>query len=102
MPASSPPMQTTHSRPRRSRSSSRLTRPSRTSARDALGLAAGCALLWLRPILYRVIEAQGARSMREFEPLAERDIAEMGDAAGEPVGPGGAAAVESSRRRATA
>ena len=60
------------------------------------------ALLWLRPIVYRLVEAQGVRSMEEFEPLAEQDIAAMGDAAGDPVGPGGAAAIESSRRRTTA
>ena len=60
------------------------------------------ALLWLRPLVYRLVEAQGARSMQEFEPLAAADIAEMGDSAGDPVGPGGAAAIESSRRRTTA
>ena len=60
------------------------------------------ALLWLRPVVYRLVEAQGARSMQEFEPLAAEDIATMGDAAGDPVGPGGAAAIESSRRRTTA
>jgi hypothetical protein len=60
------------------------------------------ALLWLRPVVYRLVEAQGVRSMREFEPVAEADIAGLGEAAGDPVGPGGAAAMESSRRRATA
>jgi NAD(P)-dependent dehydrogenase (short-subunit alcohol dehydrogenase family) len=60
------------------------------------------ALLWLRPILYRLTEAQGSRTMAEFEPLAAAEIAERGEAAGDPVGPGGAAAVESSRRRTTA
>ena len=60
------------------------------------------ALLWLRPVVYRIVEAQGSRSMREFEPLAEADIADLGDAAGDPVGPGGAAALEAARRRATA
>jgi NAD(P)-dependent dehydrogenase (short-subunit alcohol dehydrogenase family) len=60
------------------------------------------ALLWLRPVVYRIVESQGSRSMREFEPLAEADIADLGDAAGDPVGPGGAAALEAARRRATA
>jgi NAD(P)-dependent dehydrogenase (short-subunit alcohol dehydrogenase family) len=60
------------------------------------------ALLWLRPLVYRVTEAQGSRSMPEFEKLAAEDIAEAGDSAHQPVGPGGAAAAESARRRATA
>jgi short-subunit dehydrogenase len=59
-------------------------------------------LLWLRPILYRVAEAQGASTMAEFEPIAARDLAEQGESAGDPVGPGGAAALEASRRRTTA
>jgi short-subunit dehydrogenase len=59
------------------------------------------ALLWLRPIVYRLVEAQGASSMAEFEPMAAADIAAMGESAGDPVGPGGAAAVESARRRPT-
>jgi NAD(P)-dependent dehydrogenase (short-subunit alcohol dehydrogenase family) len=60
------------------------------------------ALLWLRPIIHRLSEAQGSRTMEEFEPIAAAEIAELGDRAGEPVGAGGAAASESARRRTTA
>ena len=60
------------------------------------------ALLWLRPLIHRVAEAQGARSMPEFEPVAAEDIAAGGEDAYRPVGAGGAAADESARRRATA
>ena len=59
-------------------------------------------LLWLRPILYRITEAQGSRTMAEFEPIAAEDIAALGESAGDPVGAGGAAAIESRRRRASA
>jgi NAD(P)-dependent dehydrogenase (short-subunit alcohol dehydrogenase family) len=59
-------------------------------------------LLWLRPLLYRLTEAQGSRTMAEFEPFAAEDIAALGDRAGEPVGAGGAAAVDAARRRASA
>jgi NAD(P)-dependent dehydrogenase (short-subunit alcohol dehydrogenase family) len=59
-------------------------------------------LLWLRPLMYRVTEAQGASSMEEFEQVAGEEIAASGDQATEPVGPGGAAAAESARKRATA
>jgi NAD(P)-dependent dehydrogenase (short-subunit alcohol dehydrogenase family) len=56
-------------------------------------------LLWLRPLMYRVIEAQGASSMPEFERLVQEELGEIGgDEAGAPVGPGGAAAVASARR----
>lgn len=59
-------------------------------------------LLWLRPLLYRVSEVQGAKTMPEFERVAAEELAELGDQAGRPVGPGGEAASESARRRATA
>jgi NAD(P)-dependent dehydrogenase (short-subunit alcohol dehydrogenase family) len=60
------------------------------------------ALLWLRPLLYRVSEIQGAQSMPEFERIAAEELAELGERAGRPVGPGGEAASEAARRRATA
>ena len=60
------------------------------------------AMLWLRPLLYRLTEAQGGSTMPEFERVAAEEIAEAGDSAHQPVGPGGAAATESARRRATA
>ncbi|HEX8744961.1 MAG TPA: SDR family oxidoreductase [Thermoleophilaceae bacterium] len=59
-------------------------------------------LLWLRPLLYRISEAQGSSTMPEFERIAAEEIAEAGDMAVRPVGPGGAAAAEAARRRATA
>jgi NAD(P)-dependent dehydrogenase (short-subunit alcohol dehydrogenase family) len=60
------------------------------------------ALLWLRPLAYRISEAQGAQTMPEFERIAAGELAELGDEAGGPVGPGGQAASEAARRRATA
>jgi hypothetical protein len=60
------------------------------------------ALLWLRPLVYRISEAQGARTMPEFERIAADELSELGDEAGRPVGPGGQAASEAARRRATA
>ena len=56
-------------------------------------------ILWLRPLLYRISESQGSRSMAEFEPIAAEDIAALGEDAGRPVGPGGAADHEAARRR---
>jgi hypothetical protein len=58
--------------------------------------------LWLRPLLYRLSEFQGASTMPEFERVAAEEIAESGEGAGEPVGAGGRAAAEAARRRATA
>jgi NAD(P)-dependent dehydrogenase (short-subunit alcohol dehydrogenase family) len=60
------------------------------------------AILWLRPLIYRINEILGARSMPEFEAIAIDELGELGDGAGRPVGPGGEAATESQRRRATA
>lgn len=57
------------------------------------------ALLWLRPLVYRLSEAQGRTTMPEFERLAAEEFAEIGEEAGRPVGPGGQAASEAARRR---
>jgi NAD(P)-dependent dehydrogenase (short-subunit alcohol dehydrogenase family) len=57
-------------------------------------------LLPLRHIVQLLNEKQAAKNMPEFEQMAIDELAEIGaDRAGEPVGPGGAAAVAAARGR---
>jgi NAD(P)-dependent dehydrogenase (short-subunit alcohol dehydrogenase family) len=58
------------------------------------------ALLFGRQLFQLVNEAQGSKSMPEFEQIAREELAEIGaERAGEPVGPGGRAATEAARSR---
>jgi NAD(P)-dependent dehydrogenase (short-subunit alcohol dehydrogenase family) len=59
------------------------------------------ALLFLRQFVNLASERQGSSSMPEFEAMVREELSENPELAGQPVGPGGAAA-EAARRRATA
>ncbi|HEX8645514.1 MAG TPA: SDR family oxidoreductase [Thermoleophilaceae bacterium] len=59
-------------------------------------------LIWLRPLIQWLTAKQGGGSMAEFEQLAQEELAKDPDRAGRPVGPGGEAASDAARRRATA
>jgi NAD(P)-dependent dehydrogenase (short-subunit alcohol dehydrogenase family) len=57
-------------------------------------------MLFLRQFVQLLSEAQGKKNMPEFEEIARAELAEIGaDRAGEPVGPGGAAATAAARAR---
>ncbi|HEX2127561.1 MAG TPA: SDR family oxidoreductase [Thermoleophilaceae bacterium] len=60
------------------------------------------ALVTLRPLVQWLTAKQGGDSMPEFDRLAQEELAKDPDRAGSPVGPGGEAASDSARRRATA
>nr|MDQ3934250.1 hypothetical protein [Actinomycetota bacterium] len=61
------------------------------------------AMVVARTLFQLVSERQtGDKSMAEFERVAAEELAEMGaEQVAQPVGPGGRAAAEAARRRAT-
>ena len=60
------------------------------------------ALLFARPLVQVLTARQTGDSMPEFDRLAQEELANDPDRAGTPVGPGGEAASDAARRRATA